>query len=306
MTILQIPVSKFSKSIIESENRLVDIDTHPPTIFLRHSDTLFLHLCCGRQSRRLQQKKLDALLTESISIAINDNLAAYVHPNIYHIGYYLNEIHREKLNETIWWEVRELHRQDCALEAKQVIECFCERYNIELDVAVNYDTLYRAWTRYKQDLEKTRAEMEKNTSFFYKNRQQTIRQNCKKNSFQTRSIRPNLTDEQLDQIIMDYFTQHEATLFRTSFGNEPRKKLMTQLRIYVHHEVGQRPIAAIAKHFKLKPRTVYYQVASFRNFLLTAPPLNLPANLRTERKAARQRRAIRSFSPLVIARHEAI
>lgn len=292
MTILQIPVSMFSKNIIESENRFIDIDQHPPVIYLRHSDTLFLHLCCIKPDSRVKNGRLDTLLTETIHVAINDNLAAYVHPNLHHLGFYLNEIHREKLNEIIWWEVRELHNEDGALQAKQVIERFCHRFKIQLDIEVNYETLYRAWTRYKQNLEQTRIELQKNALFFRTNGQQPVRQKCEKTTLNMRIAHTLLSDEQLNQIIMDYFTTHEKTLFRTATDQQPRKKLLVQLKAYVYNEVGQRPINDVAKRLKMTKRKAYYQVASFRSFLLTAPALPIPEPMKSAVQAARQKKAV--------------
>ena len=157
MTILQIPTTAFSRCILETENEhLPPTNAQIPTLLrVAQSSQLFIHLGGRRNAERLNQSRLEKELDNVVYLSLHDHLAAATHRNVWQTGYYLNELHRDRLNEAIWWECRGLPRRSeiCKLQAKQVIEAFCEHFTIELDVDINYDTLYKSWTRYRQNRE---------------------------------------------------------------------------------------------------------------------------------------------------------
>jgi hypothetical protein len=156
MTIIEIPVTRFSKRIIESEYDFVNLDNYEtPVIVLSQNDLLYNFLCTRGFGNITHKKSGKASLSEIISIKVSDKLAQRINKNRAYLGHFLNEIHRNDLLKSLWDKSR-IYRIEGGkeMEVKRIIELWCDDKGIELDIDINYDTLYKSWTRYKQKKQK--------------------------------------------------------------------------------------------------------------------------------------------------------
>lgn len=280
MNILTVPVTIFSRKLI-----LAKYGTEP--IRLAAADTLTGAICCIKPGDANKIDKTKTTLTTQVEFVLNSNLAKHINTNrLWRIGLHLHDWHREKLNDYIESKVEE------GINATTAIHQYCEDHDIELDVDINFEALYKDWQRF---ISKKNA---KNMSFFHRQKQKSVHRVGEK-----MTIKTLFTDTELDTLVANYTTAH-AHLFSTLRG-APRKKLHRQLELYVYRKIGNRTPQYICKKFGLtesyllkrkstipptpkgslpkpiasKPRRVDYDsklryaVRQFAIFLNTAPPI---------------------------------
>lgn len=285
MTIMQIPTSSFSRRILEAEQEPHSLQGETPLVLkVAQSDSLFQHLGRRYKGEYLNAEKLRRELPHTVHLLVHDKLADATHRNIWYTGYYLNTLHRERLNEAIWWECRGLQRDDekCKLQAKQVIEAFCDHFGIELDVDINYDTLNKSWTRYRQIRERRNMNTRRmqhlgqnNHRFLKKNEARVVPENYRK----TRKIRRKITtqaqalsDADLENIAQRYAETHPK-LFLTR-ENKPRALRIKQLRCYVFYKIGSRRLCELEKTLQMPLKTIHTAAVAFMHVLLHAPAID--------------------------------
>lgn len=283
MTILQIPTTAFSRCILETENEhLPPTDAQIPTLLrVAQSSQLFIHLGGRRNAERLNQKRLKEELNNVVHVSLHDHLADATRRNVWQTGFYLNELHRERLNETVWWECRGLPRrsEQCKLQAKQVIEAFCGHFCIELDVDINYDTLYKSWTRYRQTRESTamndrRAKIlgEKKNRFLQKNTPRVVPDFYRKTRQSVRGT-SLFSDADLETIAENYAATHPSVFLTKE--KKPRTIRTKQLRCYIFHQIGKRRLREIKTSLGIAEKTAHAAIVAFMQVLQSAPPIDL-------------------------------
>jgi hypothetical protein len=243
--LISIPVSRFSYKIIK--NRYPDA-----IIKLTANDALTAQLSIIRLGDDLKVTRLKSILTETVTFDLNTTYAAAI-KNVWRVGFHLHRYHREQLDNHVQSLVAVGH------ERKATIESWCNANNVEPDVDVNIDTLYRHSSR-----------------FFERQKQANI------SRFRKRVVLQNGKNKKVDSLYSDDELQGIATYYEETFHNyflttKKRKntRLAQQLRVYVFRKVGGRPPQYISKLFAITQRTMRYQVSAFSNFLLTAPSLVL-------------------------------
>lgn len=285
MTILQIPTTPFSRRILEAEHvHLPSTDGNIRLILkVAQSDFLFQQLGSRRVLEHLNPRRLEQELSCRVHLSVHDNLADATHRNVWHTGYYLNLWHRERLNEAIWWECRGLtHRNEqCRLQAKQVIETFCQQFGIELDVDINYGTLYKSWTRFRQCREQNLMNLrrckffdEKKTSKTEKKTRRVVRQKQRKKHSQDALKALSYLDSELDAIAQHYIEQNPK-VFVTK-RNKPRVRRKTQLRCFVFHKIGKRKLRELPEVLGMPEKSIYTAAIVFAEVLLHAPAIEVP------------------------------
>lgn len=275
MTIVELKVSRFTRRIIENSRLPFDLPpsqkhTSTPAYQIYESDTLYLHLCNRRPRQRISPTKLAADLPDTIALVVSDAIAKNILSNTGAIGLYLNQIHRDELNQLLWWETRELHDNDCKLKATEVIALFCNRYKIEPDIDIAVEALNKSWTRFKQRMAVLQKKDEKSFAFFQKKEWQAVHTFSEKKQRKIHAKR--VSDAMLTATIAAYIEKNKMSYFQTTKGTTRLKRTM-QLQIYVWHVIGGRPVKLCAEKFKIKLSMAYYHITEFQAFLRHAPPI---------------------------------
>lgn len=275
MNILTVPVTAFSRKLILSQHH----QTEP--VKLKASDTLAGQLCCVKPGDSTKFDKPKAALTSNVKIELNANLAKHINAKrIWRVGLHLDNCHRSELNKYVESKVEE------GIGATTAIYQFCEDHDIDIDVDINFETLYKDWQRFIS------AENKNNSAFFHLKKQTFVRRSSE-NSAKKSTHSKLFTDTELDAMIA-FYTSQNFELFQTTRGGD-RKKLQQQLELYVYRVIGNRTPQYICRKFNLTKthlitkRTkkgvetykgytsqLYYAVRSFKIFLKTAPPIVLP------------------------------
>jgi hypothetical protein len=273
MTIIEIPVTRFSKRIIESEYDFVNLDNYDtPVIVLSQNDLLYNFLCTRGFGNITHKKSGKASLSETISIKVSDKLAQRINKNRAYLGHFLNETHREDLLKSLWDKSRIFRIEGSKeMEAKRIIELWCDDKGIELDIDINYDTLYKSWTRYKQKKQKIKAKTHQNTSHF-------VRQNVRKNHRKTTSAaqKPFLSLEELDTIVDNYLQVH-PDLFRFQKGT-PRNGYLKASKVCIYYFLGGFTYSSIAKMLKISINTCKDYKRVFQHIYHKYPPQSITNN----------------------------
>ena len=278
MNIFAVPVTTFSRKLI-----IAKYGKEP--IKLAAADTLAGAMCCIKPGDTNKISKTKVTLTTQVEFVLNDNLSKHINTHrLWRVGLYLDDWHREKLNDYVESKVEE------GMNATTAIYQYCEDNDIELDVDINFETLYTDWQRFIS------KKNENNVSFFHRQKRTFVHRVGEK-----KTRKPLFTDAELDAIILNYATTH-ASLFHSPRG-VMFKKLHQQLELYVYRRIGNRTPQYICKKFgltksyllrrkaaptkgaKTKPtkptksrRLDYdsklrYSVRQFTLFLTTAPPI---------------------------------
>lgn len=277
MNILTIPVSVFTRKLILSK-----FGSEP--IKLKASDALTGELTCVKPGDESKVEKTLATLTDTINFELTPIVARHVNKKKWRVGLHLDDYYREKLNEYVCAKTEE------GINATVAIARWCADRDIEIDVDISFDALYKDWQRYCQ--EQNQKKQQKNTAFFPRHNRTSVRTIGEK---MTRILRHStlFNDAALDAIIEAYMSQN-APYFKTLRG-QPRKKLERQLQLYIYRVIGNHTPQYICKKFgltrqyKLQSKThngvrrridyddnLRYAVRSFKIFLKTAPPIVLP------------------------------
>ena len=273
MNILSVYVTPFSKKIILSRNN----NTQP--IKLSASDSLAGALCCVKPGNINKAEKTKALLTEPVEIVCNGYLVSYINSKkIWRAGLFVNDLHREELNNYISAKV------EMGVGATRAIYDFCAKYNIEIDVDINFETLYKDWQRFER-------KKVQNSLPFLGRKSQTKTCIGGKKTYEKLIASWLYSDEELDAIINSYYIANQDFFF--TLHGEPRKKLKQQLELYVYRIIGNRSVSSIGNKFNFRKKHYYVRtgtqikrsdhdskirknIFSFKMFLNTAPPLILP------------------------------
>jgi hypothetical protein len=222
--------------------------------------------------------KTKATLTDKIAFELNDQLAKHVNAKrLWRVGLHLDDWHRESLNLYIKSKTEE------GIGATLAIQNFCNEFDIELDIDVSFETLYKDWQRF------AKRKTNKNTAFFRRKKSVFVLKNGEKMTKHLR-VKNLFSDSELDGIIEKYVADNPAE-FKT-IRQLPRKKLLSQLSLYVYRAIGDRTPQYICSKFKLRrtffdkdtnrkktvadDRSLRYAVRSFSIYLKTAPPIVLP------------------------------
>ena len=275
MNILTIPVTAFSRKLILSQHGQAE------PVKLKASDTLAGQLCCVKPGDTAKFDKPKATLTSHIDVLLNDNLAKHINAKrLWRVGLHLDNCHRSELNKYVESKVEE------GIGATTAIYQFCEDHDIDVDVDINFETLYKDWQRHI-------SAKNKNNSAFFRRQKQTFVRRVGEKSAKKRASNKLFTDIELDAMAAFYVSQN-FELFQTTRGLQ-RTKLQQQLELYVYRVIGNRTPQYVCKKFGLtkayliarketpqyKPRTDYtnqvrYAVRAFKIFLKTAPSIVLP------------------------------
>jgi hypothetical protein len=277
MNILTIPVSCFTRKLIISK-----FGKEP--IKLKASDTLTGELTCVKPGDESKVEKTLATLTHSLDFELTPIVARHVNKKKWRVGLHLDDYYREKLNEYVCSKTEE------GISATVAIARWCAERDIEIDVDISFDALYKDWQRYCQ--EQNQKKEQNNPAFFPRHNRTSVRTIGGKMTRVLRHI-SLYSDADLDAIIEGYINQNPE-YFRTLRG-QPRKKLHSQLQLYIYRVVGNHTPKYICKKFGLTrnykrqrntPKGVSqhidyddnlrYAVRSFKIFLKTAPPIVLP------------------------------
>jgi hypothetical protein len=289
MNIVKLPVSPFTKKLIIARYGQKAIPKGNDNIIvttLKASDDLTGELMCVKAGDENKVEKTLATLTDSILIQLTPIVAKQVNRRRWRVGLHLEDYYRTKLNEYIQTRAEAAKSKDPELGISASIKTWCEKYDIELDVDINYDALYKDYQRFREE------KLEKNQGFFVRQKRNFVRRVGQNSPTLLRGVHL-FSDSQLDAIIAHYATQN-APLFKTTDGTA-RKKLHFQLSLYVYRIIGNRPPQYICQKFNLQrsyllprknqphlhPRTDFdrrlrYAVRAFKIFLHTAPPIELP------------------------------
>lgn len=250
MTIIEIPVTPFTKRIIESENTIVSYtESNNAVVSIAFRNTLYKYLCFKQLNSRHTPTLITDKLTETITISLHRDLALQINTNRMEIGHNLNEIYRNKLYEAIWWGTkRSSNPQQQKTEAKEIIEIFCNDYGISIDVDINYETIYRGWTRYKTQKNKAKIDVS------MKNQPQFVRF---KRGYGRETVKVDMptmpSDEELEAIIQKYIAQYPKL-----FKRADSTRNLLGLKVYVHYTYGRRTMVHISNIIQQKLSYCYF------------------------------------------------
>jgi hypothetical protein len=272
MNIVKLPVTAFSRKLILSKLG------HQEPVKLKAADTLSGVLCCVKPGDSNKVEKTLSLLTDSIEFLLNDQLAKHISAKrLWRVGLHLDSYHRDLLNSYIEGKVEQ------GVGITKAIFSFCDKYGVELDIDIAFDALYKDYQRYAEE------KIEKKPAFFRRKSCNAVLKNGEKTT-KRQVFKSIFTDAMLDAIIQNYTDAH-TSLFSTN-RRQPRKKLQTQLSLYVYRTIGNRTPQYCCQKFQLRTsvidkvlkkkkwvcdeRKLRYAVRSFNIFLKTAPPIVLP------------------------------
>ena len=269
MTIVLVPVSIFSRKILSatrSSERIASrnfntynsiglkSDSIEEAIPVHGSDGLLQYLCCRKPMRPNKMQRLQSELNARIAFSLSDERATEISKNVWQIGQCLQEVHQERFFEYISAKMEE------KISLRQAIEKFCTRYDIDIDVDINMDTMIKSYQRHLQETDK--AFVHKKESF------PKVEDKLKPTSII--DVFCPLSDVELDNII-DGYKPKNPSFFITSKGL-PRKKLLKQIMLHVYHYQGNRSVKELSNKYRLSEQTIYTCIRSFSTALRTMPP----------------------------------
>ena len=277
-----IPVSPFVRKLIVSKFGAEPIE-------LKASDSLTGELTCTKPGDYAKIEKTRATLTTKIELDLTPLIARQVGKRPHRVGLRLEDFYREKLNEYV------AAKTEGTVSATVAIAQWCAAHDVEIDVDISFDALYKDWQRYK--LEKN----EKNMQNIHRQKSRIVRRGGEKTA-RFSSLLQLFSDAELDAVIVHY-ADTNSVYFLTTRGVALRK-LKRQLQLYVYRCIGNRTPQYICQKFKIatykyerkskrptakkqpvtpKPKTridynskISYPIRSFKIFLKTAPPIVLP------------------------------
>lgn len=268
MKIIEIPVSRFSKRYLESEYALFTLDAGNPVIRLSKDSLLYRCLCSHTKNIHRYRASTQHLLTDIVTIEVQDGMAQQINRNRLYLGYFLNELHREELYKTLWKTPHLLHGSGIEKEpeVKKLIESWCSFHNIELDVDINYDTIRRGLTRYvakKTEIYQKQA---------YNNPSRVHEKHPKKYRYGVEQLPKLYTHDELNRIA-DAYIRENTGLFKFKTTQAPHQNRMEELKIYIYYYIGGYTTQYIAKILK---KNVEFCRKKRRHFCLrlrTFPPI---------------------------------
>jgi hypothetical protein len=257
---INIPLSVFAYKV------LLSIYKKEPFV-IKSSDEIASVLCYRKAGDDNKLDKVIASLTNSTAFEVSNTIAKSMQSMNWRIGLAIDDYFRNDLNKFVFTKTTE------GQGATAAIQMWCTENGVDIDIDINFDTLYRDWQRYSKE----------KTTFFRQKKSEFVRKSGEK-----KQTRIAFTDKELEAIIEQYMTDN-PTYFLTNKG-KPRKKLAFQLKIYIYRIVGKRSVDYVAKKFKLRilrqkcngnikieyDARIRYSVRTFRIFLKSAPAIVLP------------------------------
>lgn len=240
MTILELPVSSFSKKILLAEYQL-------EPIALQSTDPLFQSLCYRAPRSRHNLKKLQYYLKDTIQICINTKLANHIRPNAYQIGHHLWTLH---IHQMLGWVYCSTLLGE---NARKSLERFYAFHDIEEDDFA-FDSAYKRWQRYKA--------------------KKSVKLSADRGIYQAARIPPNCpvikvrippTADQLEDFICTFVLSMPAP-FHKQDGNFSAYSYY-QLRAFVFNKIGQVAVKDLAEAWRWLPRTTYKRITRFAQLL---------------------------------------
>jgi hypothetical protein len=192
MNIVKLPVSPFTKKLIIAQygQQLAKADESCLVTSLKATDPLTGELTCTKAGDSNKIEKTLAMLTDCIFIQLTPTVAKQVNSRRWRVGLHLDAHFRNKLNEYI---------EEKESEGKGIsnpIKTYCFKNGVELDVDINYETLYKDYQRFKEEKEK------KSGAFFSLQQKKYVRLVGQKSAIFLKGIEL-FSDAQLDTIIED-------------------------------------------------------------------------------------------------------
>lgn len=254
---IHIPTDIFTVQTLRHTYQPTD---HLPINTLKH-DSLFARLLVLHfENYKCDVKHLEKSFLNMIDLDVPTAIADKITAAPYRTGLKLKRHARDIFHDYIYAR----HAQ--GMQVVVAIRNFCTEHEIALDIDISFDALEKSWKRFFY---------EKNRDIFDSNRRKAILQTCRKIHNQQRTILP-YSDDKLDDLI-DRYKNENIQLFLVKRRGHPKmkKKLDVQLRIYVYHRLGGRPMDYCRKKLRLNvtERNLYQYVATFDNFLQFAPQI---------------------------------
>lgn len=240
MTILELPVSSFSKKILLSEYG-------PEPLIFSSNDPTYQSLCYRAPKYRHNLEKLKWYLNDVIRIQINNKLARHIKENACQIGHHLWTLH---IHQMIGWTNTSVMLNE---PAKTSIERFYDYYGINED-DFSLESAYKRWQRWKR---KKNVKIGRER---FNKKAVLVLPNC---PILKVVVPPTNTD--IDQFIALLVIDNEWLFHRQdgAFCNP----LFLQLRAYSYNRIGQISVKDLVKDWKWKKRTTYKRIARFQERL---------------------------------------
>lgn len=239
--IVNVPLHPISVKIILSSHTS---DEHN-VISVNRRDYLFNFIALYYKKDKSYQKYV-SLLTSRLSFDLPSKFT--VHDQLLQSGYFIYAMHKRQWLQFI--QSRVTYGQ----KAKPALLDFADMHNIDVN-DIDYDNVYRSWTRYKSSLKNTALQLKKSTAYV----------------LEAAIIERQYTEREITSIAQLLVSMHlERFLYS---NNQLDKDTYKQLVVYLMYTYQSKTLQQIAEIYKCSHQNISQMIHRFRAKIYQDTPL---------------------------------